>query len=103
MRYIKGFVVTLLIVTAIAGMVWGFFLRDQVKFASIATAYGAKQVCSCRFVGERPMDSCLTDFTVDISLFSFEETEDAVTASVFGGVIASRAIHTEGLGCTLVS
>jgi len=37
------------------------------------------------------MESCLTDFTVDISQITFDETADAVRASVLGGLVSSEA------------
>ena len=74
-----------------------------VSYAQIATAYGAKMACSCRHVAERPMESCLTDFTVDISQITFDETADTVRASVLGGLVSSEARKTgPETGCTLV-
>ena len=59
-------------------------------------------VCSCRFVAGREMDSCMQDFTVDISAVTVSEEEDTITASVLGGAIKSRAAFEDGLGCALV-
>lgn len=78
----------------LVGVGWQVWLKDQVAYARIATAYGAKQVCSCLHVAERPMDSCLNDFPTDFS---------AVTrASVLGGLVDARAHFEPGLGGTLV-
>lgn len=91
-------------VLAFAGLAtWQFWLREQAQFAQIASAYGAKMVCSCRFVAGRPMDSCLTDFTTDLSVFRFRETGSTIRVSVPGGFIHSEASFTPGLGCTLVA
>lgn len=96
---------TLLIVLAVLGLagaaLWQVWLKDQVAFAEMATAYGAKMVCSCRFVAGRDMDSCRRDFTVDISAFTFEEGEAHVRTSVLGGLVSARAQHTPGMGCAL--
>jgi hypothetical protein len=60
-------------------------------------------VCSCRFVAERPMESCLTDFTTDLSQLKFEETADTVRASVLAGLVSAEARNTgPETGCTLV-
>ena len=110
-KIILGLVLGLLL---IGGAVWQFWLKDQVAFAKVATAYGAKQVCSCLFVGERELDSCLGDFTADVSAVSFDvsssrtvvdgqtRTNDTVTASVLGGLIQDTARFHPNLGCALV-
>ncbi len=94
---------------------WHFYFKEQVAFARVATAYGAKMVCSCRFVANREMESCRGDFTADISAISFSVdreiimtkddatiTKASVTASVLGGLIKNTARFEPGLGCTLV-
>lgn len=103
MKWVKGILATLLILTVIAGVVWQFWLKDQVDFLHIAAAYGAKQTCSCVFVAERSLDSCLTDFTYDVSAFTFNVGETHAEASLFDGRISARAEHTPGLGCALVN
>lgn len=102
MKLVKGFAVVLVGFAIIGALVWHFWLRDQVAYAQTATAYGAKMVCSCRFVAEREMDSCLKDFTVDISMVHFNESDGEVKASVLGGLASSTAQFENGLGCTLV-
>jgi len=103
MKLVKAFAIVLAVLGLAGGAVWQFFLRDQVTYARIATAYGAKMVCSCRFVAERPMESCLADFTVDISQITFVETGDTVRAKVLGGLVSSKARNTgPETGCTLV-
>jgi hypothetical protein len=103
MKIVKALGIVLVILGVIGLLVWQFFLKDQVAYARIATAYGAKMVCSCRFVAERPMESCLTDFTTDISMVSFTESETAIRASVLGGLVSSEARNTgPETGCTLV-
>ncbi|MEM9573212.1 MAG: hypothetical protein AAF996_17220 [Pseudomonadota bacterium] len=114
MKPVKVLLFTLFALIVIGGAVWQFWLKQQVAFAQVATAYGAKQVCSCRFVAERPLQSCLGDFTENVSAVSFkvsssEVTEngdtveaDTVTASVLGGLVKNRARFEPGLGCTVV-
>jgi hypothetical protein len=49
------------------------------------------------------MESCLTDFSTDISMVSFTESETAIRASVLGGLVSSEARNTgPETGCTLV-
>lgn len=80
----------------------GLYLRDQIAFARIATAYGAKQMCSCLHVGGRNPASCRTDYEPkDIARITITSTGQEVRASVLGGAIASTARNTPGFGCTL--
>ena len=103
MKIVKALAIGIAILVIAGILGWQFFLKDQVAYAKIATAYGAKMVCSCRFVAERPMESCLTDFTTDISMVSFTKSETAIRASVLGGLVSSEARNTgPGTGCTLV-
>ncbi|MEE9381153.1 MAG: hypothetical protein V3V03_07095 [Hyphomonadaceae bacterium] len=114
MKLVKVLLIVIAVLAIIAAGFWQFFLKDQIPYARVATAYGAKQVCSCRFVAEREMASCMGDFTLDISAVSFEvassrvtengtvATEDTVIASVLGGLIKSEARFEPGLGCALV-
>ena len=99
-RRMRFILIAAALLTAFAYFAWG---RDQIAYARIATAYAAKSICSCRVVAERPMDSCMTDFTVDTSPFAVEETRvdgrAAVTVAVLGGMIASRAEQGPGGGC----
>jgi len=113
MNPVKALLIGLAALIMIGGAVWQFWLKEQVAFAQVATAYGAKQVCSCLFVAEREFDSCLGDFTEDVSQVNFavsssritengrSRRDDTVTAEVFGGMIQNRARFEPGLGCTL--
>ena len=102
MKLVKAFAVLVIVLGVAGALAWHFWLKDQVAYAQTATAYGAKMVCSCRFVAEREMDSCLQDFTVDISMVNFDESDNKVRASVLGGLASSTAQFENGLGCTLV-
>nr|WP_070960489.1 hypothetical protein [Hyphomonas sp. Mor2] len=113
MKPVKALLIPLAALILIGATVWQFWLKGQVEFAKVATAYGAKQVCSCVFVAEREFDSCLGDFTEDVSQVSFSvssseivengaaRTDQTVMAQVLGGMIRNRARFEPGLGCTL--
>ena len=103
MKLVKVFGVVAVVLAIGAGVGWQVWLKDQVAYARVATAYGAKMVCSCRFVAGREMDSCMRDFTVDISAVKVSEDEDTITTSVLGGAIKSRAVFQDGLGCALAN
>ena len=102
MKVVKVLLVTLGVMLVLIGVGWQVWLKDQVAFARVATAYGAKQVCSCLHVAERPMDSCMGDFTTDISAVSFADDGAETNATVLGGLVSARARFEPGLGCTLV-
>ena len=114
MKPVKTLLITFLALIVIGGAVWQFWLKRQIAMAEVATAYGAKQVCSCRFVAERELESCLGDFTENIGAVSFNVSsnqtvenggrvkDETVTASVLGGLIKNRARFEPGLGCTVV-
>lgn len=105
MRVSKAFLVGCVGVIVILGLVWQFWLRGEVAYARLATAYGAKKVCSCLYVAEREMNSCLGDFTEDVSIVKFSAHEDGeakvVEASVLSGLVKDRAVYRPGLGCAL--
>lgn len=114
MKVVKVLAMIALVIAVFAVGIWQFWLKPQVAFAQVATAYGAKQVCSCRFVAERELQSCFGDFTDDIGQIEFSVSSsrvtengearagDTVTASVLGGFIKNQARFEPGLGCTVV-
>lgn len=102
MKLVKAAIVIVIMLGVLALLAWQFMIKDQIDLARVATPYGAKMVCSCRFVAERPMESCLADFTEDVSAVNFSEDGSAIRAKVLGGVVSATAVYEEGLGCTLV-
>ena len=78
------------------------FVRPMLAFAPIASAYGAKKVCSCVFVAERSLEQCKVDFTEDVSAATFIQEDSAVRVEILGGRYTERAEFTEGQGCRLV-
>ena len=109
MKLIKPTLITLAALALIGAAAWQFFLNEQVAFGKVASAYAAKQICSCRFVSEREMESCKTDFTQDISVLTIEEnyidstgrTDQSIVASAAWGLISEKAVFEPGLGCVL--
>lgn len=74
-------------------------VRDGVPSLRIATAYAAKQTCSCLFVAGRDLDSCQGDYSPGSARwFNWERSAQAVAVS-FAGVISSQASFTHGKGC----
>ena len=70
--------------------------------AEVAVGYGARTACACRYLGNRDLASCATDFEPGMEMVRLSEDADArrITASV--PLIASRSARFEaGYGCTL--
>lgn len=109
MKFLKATLIILAVLALIGAALWQVYLKEQVAFGKVASAYAAKQICSCRFVSERELESCKTDFTQDISALTITEsyidttgrTDQSITASVLGGLISEKATFEPGLGCTL--
>jgi hypothetical protein len=82
----------------------GFGLRGPLAFADIATAYAAKQTCSCRMVSGRSMDSCLLDFPEDArGQITVIEDGPNFRASAIFGTFKADAVYEDGFGCRVVT
>jgi hypothetical protein len=102
MKIVKVLLVISAVIVVLLGASWQFIFKGQAAYARLATAYGAKQVCSCRYIGERSMKSCLGDFTLDVSALTFSEIPDEITAKAPYGLAQARAHYTPKLGCAVV-
>jgi hypothetical protein len=82
----------------------GYAAREPVTYAHVATAYAAKQLCSCLHVSGRTMGSCMAEFPQDArSQFSVISRGDTVHASVMFDLISADASYEEGYGCRLLN
>jgi len=88
-------------VAAIVSGLYLFWLKPQIEFAEVATAFSAKKFCSCLHVAGLSVDQCKADFTDDVSIATFIAEDKAATVEVMGGRISSRAVYEDGLGCVL--
>ncbi|MGB6317090.1 MAG: hypothetical protein WBG08_00520 [Litorimonas sp.] len=102
MKVVKVIVAVTALIGAALWAGYAVWLKPQLEFAEIATAFAAKKVCSCLHVAELPMERCEVDFTDDVSMVEFVSDGDEVRAEVLGGRIAGRAVHRPGIGCTVV-
>lgn len=95
----------LIIGVALAGVVLPgliFSLMDQYQYARIATAYAAKQTCSCLNVSGRELESCLADFPSEgQGLIDVKPQGQSVRASVLFGAISSSAAYDQNYGCQI--
>lgn len=91
----------LLLCLAVGGW-FGLQYSATGKRAGLAAGYVAHVVCSCRFVGNRDMASCRTDFEPGMEIVSVAEDSDQrrITASV--PLLARRsATFDPEYGCAL--
>jgi hypothetical protein len=95
----------LLMLSAVLGLMaagaWQFYFKGQAAYAQIAAAYTAKQVCSCRFIAKRELQSCLGDYTDDISALTITQKGKTITSTAPLGLAKARALYSPALGCTL--
>ncbi len=77
-------------------------LRGQIAYARIATAYAAKQTCSCLHVSARTLESCVADFPEDArEAVSVTQEGERVRASVLLGAISAEAVSDGEFGCRI--
>lgn len=92
----------LLLLSLLAGGWLGLKYSNTGKRAELGAGYIAHVVCSCRYVGDRDMASCKTDFEPGTEIVSVEDDTAArrITASV--PLLAKRsAQYDPEYGCTL--
>ncbi|MFB0611831.1 hypothetical protein [Aurantiacibacter poecillastricola] len=94
---------TLLVVVAaaIGGAAW--YYNEMIGgYTRSGTAYAAKYVCSCRYLGGREVRQCREDLLPGMGVIwlSEDEGEQSVTASV-PLVESTMATYREGRGCQL--
>jgi len=91
-----------LLLTLLAGGWLGLKYSDTGKRAGLGAGYIAHVVCSCRYVGNRDMASCKTDFEPGTEIVAVEDDVEKrrITASV--PLLARRtARYDPEYGCML--
>lgn len=105
MKIVKGLttLAVILVILVIVGFaIWQYWAKDQLVNIQVATAYTAKNICSCRFVAKRELQSCFSDFTNDISSLKITEKQNEIISRAPLGLSVSKAKYTDGIGCSLV-
>jgi CubicO group peptidase (beta-lactamase class C family) len=92
----------LLISIFILVLLGGYFVTS---LAPIIAGFGAKDLCSCAFIGERSEASVLENelgsFPLALGTFKLNTYDSSATGNVFG-IAEVKAIYRKGLGCTLL-
>ena len=97
-RWPRVLLATLLIA---GGGAW--FYSDVITgYAQAGTAYGAKNACSCRYLGGRDINSCKSDFVPGMEAVFLSDDEDEMAVTAYVPLVSSnRAQFREGYGCVL--
>jgi len=94
----------LILVVVLALLAYG--IRYAWVSFPIITGYGAKNLCSCMFVGGRTEKSVkeeeLADSPLNLGTYTADEKDSSVTGTV-AGLAKRKAIYRKGLGCTLIN
>lgn len=70
--------------------------------AAVGTGYAAHVVCSCRYVGDRDMASCRTDFEPGMEIVEVEDDPERRRITAWVPLLAKRtASYDPEYGCTL--
>lgn len=77
-------------------------LRDDYANARIATAYAAKQSCSCVHVGGRALAACVAELP-DADQVRVTQDGAHMRASLLFGAISAEAVYEDGYGCTIAN
>ena len=68
--------------------------------ADLASGYVARVVCSCRYVGNRDMKSCATDFEPGMEIVKMSDDPAAKRITAWVPLLARRsATYSPGFGC----
>lgn len=102
MKYVKVIGIVVIALAVIVVGFWQIWGKGIAEGAQIGANFGAKHVCSCVYVAERPMESCQSDFVGDdFKDFEFENADGVVTAKAPLGLGKADAKFEPGLGCKL--
>ena len=89
-------------VLVIAGIAYA--LPSLTAYSKTGTAYAARVVCSCRYIGGRSLEDCEKDLEPGMELVSLSEAKDAkrIDASMIMLATDSAELR-EGYGCVLMT
>jgi hypothetical protein len=86
----------------LAGGVVALRLSPLGAQGAVAAGYGARTACACRYLGNRSLASCRTDFEPGMELVRLSEDAAAKRITAAVPLIAARSARFEpDYGCTL--
>lgn len=91
-----------LLALAIIGILWN--LGAIRNYANVGSAYGARVICSCRYVGGRALGDCEKDLEPGMEAVSLSDDSDAKRVTAYVPLLAEQqAEFRNGYGCVLLS
>lgn len=89
------------LVVVIAALVGGWlYTRSMTPKLQLGVGYAARVACGCRYMGNRPLDSCYRDFEPGMSPIRLREDAGAKAITAYVPLIASRTVRYDPvLGC----
>jgi CubicO group peptidase (beta-lactamase class C family) len=99
MKWLKRGLITLAVILAL------FLIYFRLNFIPIITGYGAKNLCTCHYVGGRSVDDILREelsFSfIPLGTFTLNQSDSSASGTVLGMGLTT-AYYRKGLGCTIV-
>lgn len=93
--------VAVLAIVVVAGIL-GVRASPLGRQAEVAVGYGARVACACRYLGNRSLASCRTDFEPGMEMVRLTEDPAAHRITARVPLIAARSARFEpDYGCTL--
>lgn len=90
-------VVALVLLLAVAVFA---YVRQMMPVLQLGVGYGARVACGCRYIGNRPIESCTADFEPGMEAIRLRENTAQRTVTAYIPLIASRTARFDPLlGC----
>lgn len=91
--------VGLIVIAALALAAW-LYVRSLTPQLQLGVGYGARVACACRYIGNRPLDSCYKDFEPGMERIKLSDDPATKTVTASVPLIASRSVRFDPLlGC----
>lgn len=92
-------VVTIVVLGAALLGAW-LYVRSMTPKLELGVGYAARVACGCRYMGNRPLDSCYRDYEPGMSAIRLKEDAAARTVTAYVPLVASRTVRFDPvLGC----
>ncbi|QNQ09500.1 hypothetical protein [Sphingomonas alpina] len=97
-RHIMFWTIPVLLVALSAGA-W-LYARAMTPQLELGTAYAARVACACRYIGNRDLKNCRSDFEPGMAAIQLSEEPATRTVTAWVPLVASRSARFDPvLGC----
>ncbi len=91
--------VGLIVIAGVALAAW-LYIRALQPQLQLGVGYGARVACACRYIGNRPLNSCYKDFEPGMERIQLRDDPATKTVTASVPLIASRSVTFDPvLGC----